>query len=1333
MNISCCGNLTPLPHTYTRNNTTHSSDNPAVLQVRASYRPGSTTATLALDPQVGANGEATISITVVDDQYEVTTRQFWVRVLPKGVDCVYSQWSGWGECSKSCGYGKQTRTRTIVTEGYGGGVSCLRENMSEFIDCNLGACRDPTLDVIADRSVVQNTPGFLEVFLSGITDGGDGGQLLDVRASTRDSNLIYDLSVQYRYPDTSAGLTYRLRDGVTGTAIISVTVADSEQDFISRSFRITVLPESRPRDCQWDWTAWSGCSATCGTGVQTRQSFVTRQPANGGVACPSPMPLEERTCSTNACPQNCEVAWGAWSPCSASCGGGTMQRTQIISKPSAFGGWPCPALRTETARCSETACPSDCEYSWSAWTSCSRTCGGGQRSRRRSILRYPVGGGASCGERDYQEYQACGTNECPVDCQYGWSEWSSCSRSCGGGVRTKSQIISVLASSGGVPCTPESQRPTVQEACNAQACTGSSVDPASCRGHCNSIAPAGCGCDTTCAQFNDCCYDYQSVCVSPGVGSNSCAGRCGDSTSESTCWCDDFCRRHGDCCADYESVCVSGATSSPAPAEFTTCQNRCFVDDRHRVPSSSSSAGASAEERAPVASTAGANNFLNTYLTFNVLDSLASGDRDGAMDTLIKGTAASSAASGNYGPLLATMMMDKDREFKPQGASYGYLNGNGMYGPSQVQVVGNGQYTRPVGPVPVASLVLAGAVGQQAGINPLLMASMVENSEGGDITKPIVMASLMGGNTNNANANNANIAPLMMASMMGAGSMGSMDPSTLMMASMMGGGGGSGVNPLLLASMMGGGNRGGGGGGLDTSTLLMASMLTRQSNANTNTTQQQQQQQQTSQAGFSQGALLGYALAGGFQKAERVPPSYGFGGYGLGGLRARVGGEGEGEGEEEEQESNLADAPPLKFQGLDSRFKAASVEQLETTDGQEEEAEEEAGDGFQVPEGFMSAVEEGGGAASASAGEKGQGGLQARIAVAQPKPQDEAPDWSYYIQMYEQEYGPLNDQGEPVANANANSVYGAANPYQAKFENPVAASPAAQPPASGLPTGRFTQRSFAPSDLYPNGYQTIPGPAPFPFTYPAPGYPASPIKSTTTTTTTGYVPVVKTEYVPVVHTSSYISKPVYVGAPYTSYPPYPPRYQPQQTGGGKSSLLDSDLLLPLLLSQSLAANAAAAAAPRAENATGAAAAACFCDQSCVTVGDCCADFVSLCSTNAQADVRAPTAAAAGASGVNAAQLLALSYLLDQRDQQEEGYGVVDEGSCRMRCGFLPAPVLQSQSFTPLKPFYPSSTSGLVTVQRTVRRTTTTYGGVGGLYARVGSAGEEGEGERSKRW
>ena len=40
------------------------------------------------------------------------------------VDCQVSEWQEWSVCSKTCGYGTHTRTRTLLVKSSGRGAKC---------------------------------------------------------------------------------------------------------------------------------------------------------------------------------------------------------------------------------------------------------------------------------------------------------------------------------------------------------------------------------------------------------------------------------------------------------------------------------------------------------------------------------------------------------------------------------------------------------------------------------------------------------------------------------------------------------------------------------------------------------------------------------------------------------------------------------------------------------------------------------------------------------------------------------------------------------------------------------------------------------------------------------------------------------------------------------------------------------------------------------------------------------------------------------------------------------------------------------------------------------
>ena len=100
----------------------------------------------------------------------------------------------------------------------------------------------------------------------------------------------------------------------------------------------------------------------------------------------------------------------------------------------------CPVL-SENLTCSNTACPADCiTTSWTAWTACPQTCGSASSSRSRAVSK-PAAGSGSCTSA-LSETTTCmaAISSCAVDCVLtAWSAWGTCSASCGDGSKVPSR------------------------------------------------------------------------------------------------------------------------------------------------------------------------------------------------------------------------------------------------------------------------------------------------------------------------------------------------------------------------------------------------------------------------------------------------------------------------------------------------------------------------------------------------------------------------------------------------------------------------------------------------------------------------------------------------------------------------------------------------------------------------------------------------------------------------------------------------------------------------------------------------------------------------------
>lgn len=77
------------------------------------------------------------------------------EVISCDVDCEVSEWSTFSGCSKECGGGEQTRTRTITQQSHNDGLVC--PELSETIGCNPDPC--PIDGVLSSWSTCNKTCG----------------------------------------------------------------------------------------------------------------------------------------------------------------------------------------------------------------------------------------------------------------------------------------------------------------------------------------------------------------------------------------------------------------------------------------------------------------------------------------------------------------------------------------------------------------------------------------------------------------------------------------------------------------------------------------------------------------------------------------------------------------------------------------------------------------------------------------------------------------------------------------------------------------------------------------------------------------------------------------------------------------------------------------------------------------------------------------------------------------------------------------------------------------------------------------------------------------------
>jgi hypothetical protein len=383
------------------------------------------------------------------------------------VDCEVSLWSNWTECSVSCGAGIRQKTRAVLsTEANGGQVCPVLKQQQQ---CDAGPC--PVHCSVTDWepwSACSQTcsGGSQSRSRSVIMHAAHGGytcpSLHEMQTCGTDICPI-DCHV-------GAWSAYSECSRTCGTGH-----ATRARDLMPPKHGGAACPSSEetrecndsecPVHCQVsEWNAWSACSKSCGFGFKSRSRSITVHRSHDGYVCPAL--TQEKSCNTHACPIDCIVEeWGSFGVCDKSCGIGSMTRTRTVSQQPMFSGAACPSLTT-TAACNSQHCPVNCEVTaWSQPSACDKTCGGGSQHRTRVQTVAATHGGTSCPELTMT--LSCGREDCPVDCvQTTWSDWGNCDLTCGSGYQTRTRETTISASHGGITCGTTA----ASRACNTEDC-----------------------------------------------------------------------------------------------------------------------------------------------------------------------------------------------------------------------------------------------------------------------------------------------------------------------------------------------------------------------------------------------------------------------------------------------------------------------------------------------------------------------------------------------------------------------------------------------------------------------------------------------------------------------------------------------------------------------------------------------------------------------------------------------------------------------------------------------------------------------------------------------
>ncbi|EGV97375.1 Brain-specific angiogenesis inhibitor 1 [Cricetulus griseus] len=251
-------------------------------------------------------------------------------------------WSLWGECTRDCGGGLQTRTRTCLpTPGVeGGGCEGVLE---EGRLCNRKAC-GPTGRTSSRSQSLRSTDARRREEL------GDELQQFGFPSPQTGDPAAEEWSPWSVCSSTCGeGWQTRTRFCVSSSYSTQCSGPLREQRLCNNS---AVCPVHGAWD---EWSPWSLCSSTCGRGFRDR-TRTCRPPQFGGNPCEGPE-KQTKFCNIALCPVDGKwQAWASLGSCSVTCGGGSQRRERVCSGPF-FGGAACQGPQDEYRQCGAQRCP----------------------------------------------------------------------------------------------------------------------------------------------------------------------------------------------------------------------------------------------------------------------------------------------------------------------------------------------------------------------------------------------------------------------------------------------------------------------------------------------------------------------------------------------------------------------------------------------------------------------------------------------------------------------------------------------------------------------------------------------------------------------------------------------------------------------------------------------------------------------------------------------------------------------------------------------------------------------------------------------------------------
>uniref|UniRef100_A0A8C9SY47 Thrombospondin type-1 domain-containing protein 7A n=1 Tax=Scleropages formosus TaxID=113540 RepID=A0A8C9SY47_SCLFO len=344
--------------------------------------------------------------------------------LPCQDDCQLTNWSKFSQCTADC-VGVRTRKRALV------GKSKKKDK-----------CRNPQMYPLSE---IQYCP-------CNKYNAQPVGEWSDCILPEGRVEGTLGMRVQGDVKECGQGYRYQAMACYDQNGRLVETSRCNSHGYIEEA---CIIP--CPSDCKLsEWSNWSRCSKSCGSGVKVRSKWLREKPYNGGRPCPKldhVSQVYEVVPCVSDCSQYIWVAepWSLWKVSNVdlkeNCGEGVQTRkvrcmqNTVDGPVDAVEEYLCdPEEMPLGAQESRLPCPEDCVLSsWGPWSLCNLPCNG---FNRRERMAYPVrlpGMGKQC--LVSKQSEACMLNKNCYHYTYNITDWSTCQLSekavCGNGIKTR--------------------------------------------------------------------------------------------------------------------------------------------------------------------------------------------------------------------------------------------------------------------------------------------------------------------------------------------------------------------------------------------------------------------------------------------------------------------------------------------------------------------------------------------------------------------------------------------------------------------------------------------------------------------------------------------------------------------------------------------------------------------------------------------------------------------------------------------------------------------------------------------------------------------------------